>query len=489
MLAIKVGTIHPVSGPDIQDGVILVQAGRIRHVGPAAEVQVPAGATVLDYPDGHAYPGLVDAMSTAFVSGGDLVFGGTDAGSDFKDALDRDHEPSHKVIQSGVTTAYVSNRANTTWRGLGVIVRPTKSGFASFRDRTHGGVQLRMTTGTQSGHALTRQKQLSSYGKSFDALEAYEKKFKDHEKAMKDYEKQYKEYLDYFRKKQKRGATRPKGPGAGGDNKKAAPDKQPEPARKEPPTKEPPRKEPARKEPPKKEATKNEAAKTEPAKKENGKVAAKTPPANDPKAPKKPKYPQPVQKVPASEALLKVKQGKLPLRVEAHRLDEIRSVLEMARKQELPQVTLEDASEAGEMAEELVEAGTPVVVSQLLPGAAKGTFEERRDGTLPGKLHRAGVAVAIASGGDAAEHLTLKAAWACGMGLPEDAAIRAITLTPAEILGVANLVGSLERGKVADVLITSGPLLKSDTRVVRVISQGQTQFDAKDDAKATKEAK
>ncbi len=496
MLAIKAGTIHPVSGPDIENGVLLVQRGRIQAIGPASAVRIPAGATVLEYPQGHVYPGLVDALSSAYADATDLVFGGTNAGSDFQEALNRDHEPSRKIVESGITTAYVSNRSASAWRGLGAIIRPRTDGFQRFRDRPHGGVELRMTTGTQGSHALMRQKQMLSCGKAFDALEAYEKKLKDHDKAIQEYDKKYKEYLDYFRNKKKaarpgprRGSGTPgkdrgkvdqdRNEGAGQGRPKTEPPKK-EPPKKEPPKKEPPKKEPPKKEPPKEQPTTKETKQAPTG--QGGTETAKTGPgAKDPKAPKKPQYPKPVQKVPASEALLKVKRGDLPLRVEAHREDEIRAVLRMAREKEIPQVTLEHASEASAMARELVEAGTPVVITDLLPGPAEGTYEERRDGTLPQKLHEAGVAVAIATGGGAgaAEHLAMKAAWACGHGLPEDAAIRAITLTAAEILGVATHVGSLERGKVADVLVTSGPLLESDTRVLRVISQGETQFDAK----------
>ncbi|MHC4853923.1 MAG: amidohydrolase family protein [Planctomycetota bacterium] len=477
LVALKVGTIHPVSGPDIQDGVILVRGGRIQAVGAASEVQVPASAKVIEYPDGHAYPGLVDAMSSAFAASTDLNFSGSNAGSDFKDALDRDHKPSRKIVEAGITTAYVSNRAGTTWRGLGVIIRPRKDGFLGFRDKRHGGVQMRMTTGTGSSHALSRQKQLAGYAKPFDALEAYEKKFKDHEKAMTEYKKKYKEYLDYFRKKKKAKAGAGGRRAPGGRRGPRTPTKKPgEGAKKTPAAKTPPVKKP----PEKKEAAKKPPAKTTPKPAPGAAKPAGKPGAKDPKAPTKPKYPKPIKKVPATEALLKVKRGDLPLRVEAHRKDEIRAVLKMAREKEIPQVMLEHATEAGGIAKELVDAGVPVVVTELLPAGAKGTYLHSRDGSLPGKLHQAGVAVAIASGGGGAEHLTMKAAWACGKGMPEDAAIRAITLTPAEVLGVENHVGSLDRGKVADVLITSGPLLQSDTRVLRVISQGQTQFESKE---------
>ena len=70
------------------------------------------------------------------------------------------------------------------------------------------------------------------------------------------------------------------------------------------------------------------------------------------------------------------------------------------------------------------------------------------------------------------------AAIACGHGLSEEIALRAITLTPAEILGVADRVGSLEEGKLADIVISSGPLLHSDSRILRVFSGGDLQFEA-----------
>ena len=87
--------------------------------------------------------------------------------------------------------------------------------------------------------------------------------------------------------------------------------------------------------------------------------------------------------------------------------------------------------------------------------------------------------VAIASGSlSNARNLTMMAAYACGKGLSVDDAVRALTLTPAEILGVADKVGSLEKNKWADLLITSGPLLDSDTRILRVLSRGKTQYEA-----------
>jgi len=63
-------------------------------------------------------------------------------------------------------------------------------------------------------------------------------------------------------------------------------------------------------------------------------------------------------------------------------------------------------------------------------------------------------------------------------GMPCDEALKAITLTPAEILGVAERVGSLEKGKDADILILSGYPLAATSRIERVILSGKTVYQA-----------
>ena len=93
-------------------------------------VEPSDGAEVTEYPDGHAYPGLVDALSTAY--GDDLVLAdkSSDAGTEILDGLDPSHALSRSLAEWGVTTAYVSNRGATQWRGMGAIVHPQTDGFA-----------------------------------------------------------------------------------------------------------------------------------------------------------------------------------------------------------------------------------------------------------------------------------------------------------------------------------------------------------------------
>jgi imidazolonepropionase-like amidohydrolase len=127
------------------------------------------------------------------------------------------------------------------------------------------------------------------------------------------------------------------------------------------------------------------------------------------------------------------------------------------------------------MAEDLARRGIAVVLTPA--GRPEEIDGQRVPATLAADLHRAGVAIAIGSGNaDRARFLPLLAAACAGAGLPESAAERAITLTAAELLGIAGETGSLEPGKRADVLITSAPMLRSDARVLCVLADGATVY-------------
>lgn len=487
-IVLEVGTVHPVSGPAIQNGVVVMRRGRIFNIGEAGKVRIPRNSITLSFPKGHAYPGLIDAMSTAYAKPRELADRSTNPGTDFFDALDSSDEDSRKLIEHGITTAYVSNRSSATWRGLGAILRPSATGFSSLKDKKHGGAQLRMTTGSASSHALDRLKQFDKTGDVFDSLESYEKQQKDYVKALADYEKKYKAYLEYHQKKNGVPSKPEAKPEADQDKAKATPTPKPaaKPAAKPTGT---PAKEPAPVGRPSRRSGADGERGAERSRRRGTPTggtggrsarpsASASKSADKSKAPAKPKWPKKVAKDPAKEALLKVVNGSLPLRIEAHRKDEIRAAMFMVFNKELPGLTLEGATEGGEIAKEIAQSGAPVVITDLLPGS--DTLTKDRDGSLPGTLHKAGVSVAIGSGtlGNA-HNLTLMAAFAAGKGLPEDAAVRALTLTPAEILGVADQLGSLEKNKIADLIITSGPLLSSDTRILRVFSNGKLQYESK----------
>ena len=119
----------------------------------------------------------------------------------------------------------------------------------------------------------------------------------------------------------------------------------------------------------------------------------------------------------------------------------------------------------------------PCVPGPILFSRAKVELREMTPRNA-GLLAAAGVKVAIQTDQmSAVRYLRLDAAIAVNEGMSADDALRAITLTPAEILGIDDRVGSLEAGKDADVVILSGhPLDVAQGRVQRVLINGATVF-------------
>lgn len=97
------------------------------------------------------------------------------------------------------------------------------------------------------------------------------------------------------------------------------------------------------------------------------------------------------------------------------------------------------------------------------------------------KLAKAGVRFAFQSGGiRSPKQMLTNAAKAIKAGLPADAALRALTLSPAEIFGVSNQLGSLEPGKIANLVVTSGDLFDEKTKVRFTFVDGE-RFEYKDE--------
>ncbi|HEX6940960.1 MAG TPA: amidohydrolase family protein [Longimicrobiales bacterium] len=94
--------------------------------------------------------------------------------------------------------------------------------------------------------------------------------------------------------------------------------------------------------------------------------------------------------------------------------------------------------------------------------------------TTPAKLHAAGVRFAFYAGGlDDPDEARRNVKKAIDAGLPADAALRALTLAPAEILGVADRMGSIEVGKIANLVLADGDLFAADTKIRKVIVDGR----------------
>jgi imidazolonepropionase-like amidohydrolase len=389
-VVIRGGRVVPVSGPEIPDGAVLIEGGKIKSVGPAAEVAAPAGAEVVDAAGGWILPGLVEVLASIGLGEayrpveGDEVSNPVTAGLRILDGLNPFDKRFGQAARAGITTLMIApGRANVIGART-VVVKPRGATAEEMVLREPAGIKLTLgegpkdafgekgrLPGTRMGSAYLVRKAL------LDASE-YARKRKDHEAAAA---------------KAKKGAAPPAAPARNLD----------------------------------------------------------------------------------LEPLAELLEGRLTAFIECHRADDIQTALRLVDEFRFKAV-LVGATEAYKSAGEIAKRGLPVVVGAMGVGSKR---VETKGVTLTNAatLAAAGIKTAVAAedalGIGAQEELALAAALAVKGGLDRAAAIRAVTLTPAEILGVADRVGSLEPGKDADVVVLSGDPFSYKTRVLRVFLDGR----------------
>jgi imidazolonepropionase-like amidohydrolase len=156
------------------------------------------------------------------------------------------------------------------------------------------------------------------------------------------------------------------------------------------------------------------------------------------------------------EALARVLRREIPWRQHCHRADDIATALRLAAEFGYDLV-LDHCTEGYLLASKIAQAGVPVVTGPLITARSKVELRNRTMAN-PGLLAAAGVTVAIATDHPVVPiHLLIvQAALAMKEGLDRATALRAVTITPAQIMRVADRVGSLVPGKDADLVIWSG---------------------------------
>ncbi|MBI1382603.1 MAG: amidohydrolase family protein [Planctomycetaceae bacterium] len=177
--------------------------------------------------------------------------------------------------------------------------------------------------------------------------------------------------------------------------------------------------------------------------------------------------------------LARLYTGELPLIVEIERAPEIRALLEKTKAYPRLRLVLAGATDARFFQEELAERRIPVIV--LPQRRDLGGVVAHDELALAADLHEAGVTVLFGSGGrdaQATRDLPLFAALAVGRGLDREAALAALTTVPARLLDLGHRLGSVERGKDADLVLLSGDPLSTTTRVQAVLLAGELAFEA-----------
>lgn len=378
-------TVHPVSAPEIPNGVVLVQGGKVVAVGPASQVQVPAGAERIDVTGKHVYPGMIDPLTQL----GMVEVGSFNAARDDREV----------------------GRMNPHLRGL-AGVHPHSEVIPVTRANGITAVLAVQQTGTVNGMGSVIQLD----GDTPERMEV-----EDRAALVVDF-------------------PRPKGE-----------------AWDEP---------------------KLEGERIEELVSlfERARLYASQPSVRrDPTAP----FEANVwgnDKV-MLEAMTPVIRGEIPVIFKARTERDIRSLLLFLDKFPEVKAVLAGGDQAYRVAGELAKRSIPVIVgSGLVP-----TMDED-DPVVAGWanaaiLHGNGVRVAFTTqwtddGVSQIRNLPYAAARSAAFGLPREEALRAVTLNAAEILGLGDVMGSIEVGKRADLIVTDGDPLQIVTKVERMLIGG-----------------
>lgn len=377
--AIKAGRILTISDNPITNGVILIKDGKITDIG--AGIEIPEKASVIDAGNSVVMPGLVDASAVQPVRG-DLNEQSDEITPTIRisTALDPQSKVLKRVIQTGITTLYVSPGWRNVIAGLGAVIKPTGKTPKEMIIKEDAALTLVMSLDSTYGNRIPRSQPPRDF---------YFRRPTTRMAIIWMLRKSFFDAQEYSKSKEKED--------------------------------------------------------------------------------------------PDLEILASALDDKIPVRLNVRRAINIRTALKLAEEYDF-QLILDECTEGYKVAEEIAQKNVPVVLGPFYyyPGSSSRSREGREvNWNNAGILTKAGVKVALTSGTHAQSiDLLTAAAFAVRHGMPRDEALKAVTITSAEILGVADKVGTLEKGKDANILILSGDPLKVTTRIEKVILNGKPVYKA-----------
>lgn len=387
-VVLRGATVHTVTQGVIENGTIVMQAGKITAIG-GADVAAPSGAKVVDVKGKHIYPGLIDAYSTVGIT----EIGSVDVSNDIAEL--GEFNPN---VRAEVAVNAESRHIGTT-RSAGVLVAFTTPG---------GGV----ISGLSSAMSLE--------GWTWEEM------------SMKGAAALNVNWPDPNARPRRFGGGGPGGPGGPG-GQQAPPKSYDEQVR----------------------ALKDFFAE---ARAYRDAVAAG----------------QPVRTDTRYAAMIPALKGEIPVIVAADGVAQINDAITWGKAEGL-RLVIRGGRDAIHVAARLKAENVPVILTSTMaaPDRDYEGYDDRYH--APAMLHAAGVKFAIAGG---AEGLyTYRLPWEAGVavafGLPEEEALKSVTINAAEFMGIADKVGSLEVGKEATLLITTGTPLDMTTNIEQSYIQGR----------------
>ena len=408
----------------LDNGMILIRNGKIEKIGP--NIPVPSDAQVIDLLGKTIIPGIVCASSSLFLEEQDLQYSGEE--NPDTDILEGIHyfDPSiSRIHKHGITTVYISPVSFRSIGGLGAVVKAVceESGkMQILKEKAALNIRLDRLQNKETSNVLRLTQYLAIRDRFMQARE-YRKTWTDFDKKQKKYDEEMEKLGD---KKEKK-----------------------------------------------------------------------------PSAEKKPKKPEKPGRNESKEILLQAMDKKIPVRFIVHRPDSIFQALRLGEEFGLT-VILEGAEDWPQLLPELKEASVSLLSNplldyrrSLLPGGAKGYAAERlgvKDSDLFysdkesvherkteesqwGKLTDSGIPFALIPADRlplSARFMRFYAAFLSSCGVSNEHALGAVTLNAANILGVADRVGSLDTGKDADLVVLDGNPLDSLAKIEMVLIDGKT---------------
>lgn len=176
---------------------------------------------------------------------------------------------------------------------------------------------------------------------------------------------------------------------------------------------------------------------------------------------------------PEMQALLPVVRGEGALLLEVDKESDIKNAIDWVKERNIEKVIFTGVAEGWRVADELAEAGIPVITGPVLSTPTRASDPYDAPYANAGKMQKAGVKVAIRTNeAENVRNLPYNAGFAATYGMGKEEALRAVTIVPAEIFGVADKLGSLEQGKSATLFVATGDPFETKSKITHVFING-----------------
>jgi imidazolonepropionase-like amidohydrolase len=393
-IAIRGGTVLPITGPAIPNGTVVIRGGKILSVG--ANVQVPAGAEIVDAAGKYVMPGVIDAASHIGIEANDLneptdpmtpQNRGWEAYNPFGTFGSGQVAPlrNKEALSGGVTTQYIAPADAQLLGGQGAVVKTAGATLDGVLLREPAAMDMALGTPPKTPARAANRDPFTRMAEAAMLRQLFVK-------------------AQEYQRNKTANATTPRDLGM--------------------------------------------------------------------------------------EALGRMLRKEIPARIQANNVTDIRTALRLAQEFGFD-VVIDGGAGAWELKDELAAKKVAVVLGQVSHEyVSNEEIPDKQDYPKPderlaARLTNAGIPTAIATFSRAfgtlapagtGKWLLIDAAIAAGYGMTDDQVLRAVTLVPAQILGVADRVGSLEVGKDADVVVLDGSPLSVKTWVQRVYVSGELVY-------------